>query len=66
MIKHTHTGIKFTAETSLHEHAAHTYGFLLNTDDRRGIWWTWEDFADLMRQYSSHPTTHLIASEIAS
>jgi len=46
------------------KHAAEVYGFLLNTPERRGKEWSWLEFADFIRGYSSHPTVQLIALHV--
>ena len=46
------------------EYAVVAYGFLLNTPERRGGWWTWAEFAAMMRGYSSHIRTEVLAEEL--
>ena len=46
------------------EHAATSYGFLLNKPERQGRWHTWSDFADFMESYSSHVAVKLFAEHV--
>ena len=69
MIKYEHGTITYTVRKgTIHapwiEHAATTYGFLLNTPKRRGENVSWLKFAELMKGYSSHLTTQLLALHV--
>lgn len=46
------------------KHAAEAYNFLLNTPERRNRWYTWAEFADFMKGYSSSVTVHTIAVHV--
>ena len=54
MLRLTHTGLEHDARTTDQLHAAATFDYLLNTFDRRGYWWTWRQFAAMIRIHT-HP-----------
>ena len=62
MIKRTLTGTWHNAKGIDQEHAVSCFDFLLNTSERRNRWYTWREFAAMMREYSAHPKTLYLAS----
>lgn len=49
MICYSHTGTQHDAQTESQEYAAATFDYLLNTPDRRGRCYTWQQFAAMIR-----------------